>query len=48
MQRKCYKKAIWDKHSRVRGVIGLRYNYNRTQGKKIISEADRLVVQVIW
>lgn len=48
VQRKCYKKAIWDKHSRVRGVIGLWYNYNRTQGKKLISEADRLVVQVIW
>lgn len=47
MQRKCYEKAIWDKNSRIRGVIGLWYNYNRTEGKKIILEEDRLVVLVI-
>lgn len=42
--KECYKKAIWDKNSRIRGVIGLWYNYSRTEGKKIIWEADRLVV----
>ena len=47
MQRKCYEKAIWDKNSRIREVIGLWYNYNRTEGKKIILEEDRLVALVI-
>ena len=32
---------------RIRGVIGLWYNYNRTEGKKIILEEDRLVALVI-
>lgn len=47
VQRKCYEKAIWDKNSRIREVIGLWYNYNRTEGKKIILEEDRLVALVI-
>lgn len=36
-----------DKNSRIRGIIGLWYNCNRIEGKKVISEADRLVILLI-
>lgn len=45
--KKMLREGNEDKNSRIRGVIGLWYNYNRIEGKKVIWEADRLVVLLI-